>query len=180
MGSWLTKHGLSHVASRLRSLRDELATVDEQLLHLADDADDLAIRALVSETPGAALPSGHCSIASAVPIMRPTTLGPSAALGVLDRRLSGTTELPWTAEVLAIASSRRAPIRRSAQRAPVFRQAQSATPSTYTCGGWSANRAPNDAIAWSAHGSGRFERGRDDEQTVGPVGDGRLGCSAPG
>ena len=52
MGSWRTERRLSHVASRLRSLRDELATVDEQLLHLADDADDLAIRAPVSETPG--------------------------------------------------------------------------------------------------------------------------------
>jgi hypothetical protein len=28
--------------------------IDEQLEHLADDADDQAIRALVSETPGAA------------------------------------------------------------------------------------------------------------------------------
>jgi hypothetical protein len=52
MGSWLIQRRLSQVSSRLRALRDELATVDEQLLHLADDADDLAIRALVSETPG--------------------------------------------------------------------------------------------------------------------------------
>jgi len=51
MGSWLIQRRLSHVSSRLRALRDELATVDEQLLHLADDADDLAIRAVVSETP---------------------------------------------------------------------------------------------------------------------------------
>jgi hypothetical protein len=53
MGSWLIQRRLSQVSTRLRALRDELATVDEQLLHLADDADDLAIRALVSETPGA-------------------------------------------------------------------------------------------------------------------------------
>ena len=41
------------MSSRLRTLRDELATVDEQLLHLADDADDLAVRAVVSEAPDA-------------------------------------------------------------------------------------------------------------------------------
>jgi hypothetical protein len=54
MRSRRTERRLSQVASRLRKLRDELATVDEQLAHLADDADDLEIRALVSETPGAA------------------------------------------------------------------------------------------------------------------------------
>jgi hypothetical protein len=53
MGAWLIQRRLSRVSSRLRALRGELATVDEQLLHLADDADDLAIRTLVSETPGA-------------------------------------------------------------------------------------------------------------------------------
>jgi predicted nucleic acid-binding Zn-ribbon protein len=53
MGSWLTERRLSQVGSRLRKLRDELATVDEQLLHLADDADDLAVRALVAESPAA-------------------------------------------------------------------------------------------------------------------------------
>ena len=45
---------MSQVATRLKSLREELAMIDEQLDHLADDADDQAIRALVSETPGAA------------------------------------------------------------------------------------------------------------------------------
>jgi len=35
-------------------LRTELAQIDEQLAVFADDADDTAIRALVSETPGAA------------------------------------------------------------------------------------------------------------------------------
>ncbi len=41
------------MASRLKSLRAELAIIDEQLSHLGNDADDQAIRALVSETPGA-------------------------------------------------------------------------------------------------------------------------------
>jgi hypothetical protein len=38
---------------RLRTLRDELRVVDDQLAHLADDAADFEIRALVSETAGA-------------------------------------------------------------------------------------------------------------------------------
>jgi hypothetical protein len=45
---------LSQNATRLKSLRSELAQIDEQLAVFADDADDTAIRALVSETPGAA------------------------------------------------------------------------------------------------------------------------------
>ena len=38
---------------RLRRLREELAVVDEQLGHLNDDAEDKALRSLVSETSGA-------------------------------------------------------------------------------------------------------------------------------
>ena len=45
MGSWLVRRRLSHVSSRLRTLRDELAMVDEQLAHLRDDADDMALLA---------------------------------------------------------------------------------------------------------------------------------------
>ena len=54
MAAWLVERRLAQVASRLKSLRDELSMIDEQLDHLATDADDQAIRALVSETPGAA------------------------------------------------------------------------------------------------------------------------------
>ena len=54
MAAWLVERRLSQVASRLKTLRDELSMIDEQLDHLATDADDQAIRALVSETPGAA------------------------------------------------------------------------------------------------------------------------------
>ena len=42
---------LTEVSQRLRSLRDELRIADEQLLHLADAADDARLRSLVSETP---------------------------------------------------------------------------------------------------------------------------------
>jgi hypothetical protein len=57
MGSWLLRRRLTHVSNRLRTLRDELAMVDEQLAHLRDDADDLAVRALVAESPGASVES---------------------------------------------------------------------------------------------------------------------------
>jgi hypothetical protein len=42
---------LSDVSSRQRRLRDELAVLDEQRAHMADDAEDARLRALVSETP---------------------------------------------------------------------------------------------------------------------------------
>ena len=54
MGYWLLERRLSQNAARLKSLRTELAQIDEQLAVFADDADEPAIRALVSETPGAA------------------------------------------------------------------------------------------------------------------------------
>ncbi|MFW2334849.1 hypothetical protein [Ilumatobacter sp.] len=53
MSSWLVKRRLAQTSTRLRSLRAELAQLDEQLDVVADDADSQAIRALVSETPGA-------------------------------------------------------------------------------------------------------------------------------
>ena len=54
MASWLIKRRLSQNAARLTSLRAELRQIDEQLEHFRSDAEDSAIRALVSETPGAA------------------------------------------------------------------------------------------------------------------------------
>jgi hypothetical protein len=42
---------LSQVRDRLRRARAELAVVDEQLVALAESADEARIRALVSETP---------------------------------------------------------------------------------------------------------------------------------
>ena len=53
MGSWLVKRRLAQTSTRLRSLRAELSQIDEQLDVVVDDADSQAIRALVSETPGA-------------------------------------------------------------------------------------------------------------------------------
>jgi len=53
MGSWLVERRLARVAARLRALRAELATIDEQIPYFTDDADDLAVRALVSDAPAA-------------------------------------------------------------------------------------------------------------------------------
>lgn len=53
VGNRLIERRLSKTGSRLKTLRSELDVIDEQLRHLGDDADDQAIRALVSETPGA-------------------------------------------------------------------------------------------------------------------------------
>jgi hypothetical protein len=57
VGSWRTERRLTQVATRLRTLREELAIIDEQLTQLVDEADDLALRALVSETPSASYES---------------------------------------------------------------------------------------------------------------------------
>ena len=53
MGSWLIQRRLTQTSARLRSLRTELSQIEEQLDVVVDDADNQAIRALVSETPGA-------------------------------------------------------------------------------------------------------------------------------
>jgi hypothetical protein len=45
---------LRQVGAQLRDLREELQIVDEQLLHLRDEAGDKEIRAMVAETPSAA------------------------------------------------------------------------------------------------------------------------------
>ncbi len=42
---------LRKVGDRLRELRTDLATVDAQLAQLAEEADDLALRALMSDAP---------------------------------------------------------------------------------------------------------------------------------
>ena len=51
MSRSLVERRLSEVSVRLRQLRDELSVSDEQLGHLAAEADDARLRALVSETP---------------------------------------------------------------------------------------------------------------------------------
>lgn len=49
----MVEHRLRQASVRLRHLREELGVIDEQLAQLTDEAGDMSIRSLVSETPGA-------------------------------------------------------------------------------------------------------------------------------
>ena len=51
MSRRLIERRLTEVHRRLQRAREELAVIDEQLAALADAADEMRIRALVSETP---------------------------------------------------------------------------------------------------------------------------------
>ena len=51
MGQRLLERRLRLTSDKLRDVRLELRAIEDQLVALADDADDLAIRALVAETP---------------------------------------------------------------------------------------------------------------------------------
>ena len=51
MSRSLLERRLTELSERLKVLRGELTVTDEQLLFLADAADDARIRSLVSETP---------------------------------------------------------------------------------------------------------------------------------
>ena len=53
MSRSLVERRLSDVTARLRQARDELGVLDEQRAALAETADDLRIRSVVAETPGA-------------------------------------------------------------------------------------------------------------------------------
>jgi len=47
----LVERRLSHIGSRLKTLREELAVLDEQRIQLLHEADEARLQALVSETP---------------------------------------------------------------------------------------------------------------------------------
>ena len=59
MPKWLIERRLKRDSARLRSLRDELRVIDEQLAQLSDEAGDMGIRSLVAETPGASYEYHH-------------------------------------------------------------------------------------------------------------------------
>ena len=51
MNRGLLERRLAETSGRLKTLREELAVVDEQLAALTETADEARLRALVSETP---------------------------------------------------------------------------------------------------------------------------------
>lgn len=53
MGQRFLYRRLSQASSRVAELREELRVVEDQLSHFNDEANDLSLRAMVSETPGA-------------------------------------------------------------------------------------------------------------------------------
>ncbi|MGZ4674316.1 MAG: hypothetical protein ACXV5U_00025 [Ilumatobacteraceae bacterium] len=55
MGKGSVERKLRKTGSRLRQLRDELAVIDEQLAYLVDDTEDKSLRALVADSPAAAV-----------------------------------------------------------------------------------------------------------------------------
>ncbi len=57
MAKWLVERKLRQSAARLKSLREELQVINDQLAHLSDDAGDMSIRSLVSGNTGFAYES---------------------------------------------------------------------------------------------------------------------------
>ena len=53
MSRSLVERRLTDVTRRLKKAREELSVIEEQRAHFVETADDLRIRALVAETPGA-------------------------------------------------------------------------------------------------------------------------------
>ncbi len=60
MSQSILRTSLTAVTGRLKTLRAELAVVDEQLLFLEDEADSARLRALIAETPLAEAESREC------------------------------------------------------------------------------------------------------------------------
>lgn len=59
--AWLLERRLSSVARRLKAARDDLAVTDEQLIQVRDEADDAALRAIMSEDRTAPLDSNDAT-----------------------------------------------------------------------------------------------------------------------
>lgn len=59
--AWLLERRLSSVARRLKAARDDLAVTDEQLIQVRDEADDAALRAIMSEDRTASLDSNDAT-----------------------------------------------------------------------------------------------------------------------
>ena len=55
VGKRSVERKLRKTAVRLRRLRDELQVIEEQLVHLVEDAESKSVQALVAENPAAAI-----------------------------------------------------------------------------------------------------------------------------
>lgn len=55
MGKRSVERKLRKIGARLRTLREELVVIDEQLAHLIEDAEEKSLRALVADNPAAAV-----------------------------------------------------------------------------------------------------------------------------
>ena len=55
VGKHSVERKLRKSGARLRTLRDELVVIDEQLAHLVEDAEAKSLRALVADNPAAAI-----------------------------------------------------------------------------------------------------------------------------
>ena len=55
VGKHSVERKLRTAGARLRTLRDELVVIDEQLAHLVEDAEAKSLRALVADNPAAAI-----------------------------------------------------------------------------------------------------------------------------
>jgi hypothetical protein len=55
MGKRSVEKKLRKTSARLRTLRDELVVIDEQLAHLIEDAEEKSLRALVADNPAASV-----------------------------------------------------------------------------------------------------------------------------
>ncbi len=75
---------LTSVATELRSIREELGVLDEQLQQVSDEAEDTRLRALVSETPLAA--QEHREAAKAAAALNRERDAKLARLAKLERK----------------------------------------------------------------------------------------------
>ncbi len=75
---------LRSVSTELRAQRETLAMIEEQLLHVSDEAEDLRLRAIVSETPLAQ--ASHRDAAKTVAALRTDKQRCLARLAELEQK----------------------------------------------------------------------------------------------
>ena len=81
---------LRQATARLKKAREELGVIDEQLAALAEEADDLRVRALVGDSPMAERESREAQ--SHVEAMRRSRAATAAAIADLERTVDELLE----------------------------------------------------------------------------------------